>query len=360
MAQTKVRKEPTRLDYAQRGLVAVAVIALALALLYGKSSGVFASPDQITAQLANAGGSLPKGADVKSRGVIIGKVDSITRGDGGGVNVKLTLSKGQLGSLPANVVARILPATVFGTSFVDLTTHGAASAQHLARGAVVPADSSQDTLELQQALDDIDRLVKALGPGELASALGSAAQALDGRGDQIGGMIDLLDAYLHQLNPEMGQVRADVAKLADTLAVVEKAAPDLLDAVDSGLVTARTIVVEQATIATIVTGGTNLVDRSAAFLNSNQAALVRFLNSAGTMLDALYDNRVAALTQSWTTNHNLAVGIGSSIHHGWILTRDVTALDTADHYSAGSAPDYRTRSLSRTTMTSMLSQGAVR
>jgi len=360
MAQQKGRKDPTRLDHARRGLIAVAVIALGLALLYGKSSGAFANPDQITAELANAGGSLPKGADVKSRGVIVGKVDSITRSPNGGVSVKLTLGAGQLEALPANTVARILPATVFGTSFVDLTTHGAVAAQHLARGAVVPADTSQGTLELQQALDDIDRLVKALGPGELASALGSAAQALDGRGEQIGSMIDRLDAYLRQLNPEMGLVRTDVAKLADNLVILRQAAPDLLDAVDDGLVTARTIVVEKATIAAIIAGGTKLADQGAQFLAANQTPLVRFLNSAGTMLDALYDNRAAAFTKSLDTNHALGVKVPTAIHHGWVLVDIQPVLSMPRPYAGGSAPDHRTRNLSRTTLSSMLSHGVNR
>lgn len=358
MAQNKPRRELSKPDLAKRGLITVAVAGLALALLYGKSSGVFSSPDTITAQLVNAGGSLPKGADVKSSGVIVGKVDGITRSESGGVAVTLVLADGQLESLPANVVARILPATVFGTSFVDLIVHGTPAGEHLARGADVPADLTQDTLELQQALDDIDRLVKALGPKELASALGSAAQALDGRGEQIGGMIDRLDSYLHQLNPEMGQVRLDVAKLADNLELVAQTAPDLLDAVDDGLVTARTIVVEQATIATIITGGTNLVNQGSAFLTSNQQSLVTFLSSAGTMLDALYDNRVAAITQSLATNKLLGDRVPGIVHHGWALVEINTVLAMPAPYAEGSAPDYRRQALSRTTLSSMLSQGA--
>lgn len=355
----KPRRELSKLDYAKRGVVAVAVGAVVLLLLFGKNAGWFSSPDRITAELVNAGGSLPSGADVKSRGVIIGKVDSISRSESGGVAVKMTMDKGTLERLPSNVVARILPATVFGTSFVDLVTHGQPSATPLARNAVVPADKTQDTLELQQALDDIDKLVKALGPGELASALGSAAEALDGRGKQIGSMVDRLDAYLHQLNPEMGQVRTDVSKLADNLDIVARSAPDLLDAVDDGLVTARTIVVEEATIANILTGGSKLADQAGAFLHGNQADLVTFLNSSGTVLDALYDNRVAAFTKSLDTNHALRVKIGSIVHAGWLLAKVTTDADSPGTYSRSAAASY-TAALSSTTMSSMLSEGAAR
>lgn len=352
MASNKPRKEPTKSEFAKRGLVALGVILLAMGLLYAKSAGTFAKPDRLSAELVNAGGSLPKGADVKSRGVIVGRVDSITRADNGDVSVKFTLNDGQLESLPANTVARILPATVFGTSFVDLIVHGLPAADHLARGAVVPADRTQGTLELQQALDDIDRLVKALGPGELASALGSASQALDGRGDQIGDMIERLDAYLHQLNPAMGQVRADIKAFADNLEILRDAAPDLLQAIDDGLVTARTLVEEQATIAAILTGGIGLADRGSAFLTTNQQGLVRFLNSSGTMLDALYDNRVDAFTNSLTTNHNLTTKIGGIIHGGWALTYDVGQLETPSSYGSVS----RRQALSQTTLSNLISE----
>ena len=42
---------------------------------------------------------------------------------------------------------------------------------------MIPADQTQDTLELQQALDDIDRWSRRSGPAELASAMASGAGA---------------------------------------------------------------------------------------------------------------------------------------------------------------------------------------
>src|SRR5204863_8241054 len=105
--------------------------------------------------------------------------------------------------VPANVVARVLPAAVFVATFVDIVVHGKPAEDNLEVVAQVKADTTQDTLEFQQALDDIDRLVKALGPAELASAIGSAAQALDGRGAQLAATVNTLNSYLGRLNPRM-------------------------------------------------------------------------------------------------------------------------------------------------------------
>src|SRR5690348_3055542 len=181
-----VRKELTRRDLAIRGLAALAVLAVALTFLFMKSTGSIGGPRHVSAELRDAGGSLANGADVKVRGVIIGRVTGIGPGAKGGVRVDISVPQSDLDMVPANVVARILPATVFGTSFVDLVPPKgkAASTDSLRAGAVIPADRTQGTLELQQALDDIDSLVKAVGPAELASAIGSAAQALDGRSEE--------------------------------------------------------------------------------------------------------------------------------------------------------------------------------
>src|SRR6185437_11323314 len=80
MARNKnIRVELSRSDYAKRGLIALVVIAVLLVLIFVKARGVIGGPDTITARLTNAGGSLSSGADVKMRGLIIGRVTAVTR-----------------------------------------------------------------------------------------------------------------------------------------------------------------------------------------------------------------------------------------------------------------------------------------
>lgn len=295
MARNKnIRVELTRSDLAKRGIIALLVVAVALGLIFVKARGVIGGPDTITARLTNAGGSLSTGADVKMRGLIIGRVVSVSRdtapacvdvnGDAaaqavdnsslgtiGGqkaplnmacVDVKIAMDPGWLGrrvngvpSIPSNVVARILPATVFGTSYVDLRTEGPSSQQALPAGAVVAADGTQQTLELQKALDDIDRLVNVINPAKLNATLTSAAQALGGRGAEIGSLIDGLNQLFTRLTPEMPLLRTDIALLAVNLGVIQKAAPALLDGVGDSLGTLQAIATQQASLATLLTGG---------------------------------------------------------------------------------------------------------
>jgi virulence factor Mce-like protein len=339
-----VRKELTRRDLAIRGLVALAILAVALTFLFLRSTGSIGGPKHVSADLRDAGGSLAKGADVKVRGVIVGRVTGIGPGPRGGVRVDLSIPQSDLDMVPANVVARILPATVFGTSFVDLVPPKgiSASQQGLRAGAVIPADRTQGTLELQQALDDIDSLVKAVGPAELASAIGSAAQALDGRGLKLGDTIDEANAYLAKLNPKLPLVREDVRKLADNLELANQVAPDLFQATNDALVAARTIVDEKASIATLISGGLTLTTQANTLLSANSANLIRFISNSARLLDIVYANRHAGITEALMTNKLLDDKLKSVLHDGFLNSVTTFNLDVPPYYTRADCPRFGT------------------
>jgi phospholipid/cholesterol/gamma-HCH transport system substrate-binding protein len=332
------RRELRRQDYARRGVVVLMGFAVLLAAAWLRSTGAVGGDPEVSANVRNAGGSLRSGSDVKIAGVIVGRVTGITRGDDGGVRVEMRLPEDDLEHIPDNVVARILPATVFGTSFVDLVVHDSPSGTPLKAGAVIPADRTQGTLELQQALDDIDRLVKALGPAELASAIGSAAQALDGRGARIGEIVDTLTAYLTRINPRLPTVRSDLRKLATNLEVIDDVAPDLLDATEDGLVTLNTVVTQQAAIRAIITGGTSLARTSTAFLDENREQAIRVINDGAILLDALYDNRRSGISGSIGTNALLGPEIASTLKAGFLRTDAQMRTDPPPYYGAADRP----------------------
>ena len=336
-------REVSRNQLARRGLIALVALAVVGAFITLRSNGTFGSRPHVTAEVANAGGALRSGSDVKLNGVIVGKVSRISRSATGGVTVDMEMSSQDLAAVPGNVVARILPATVFGTTFVDLVVHGRPTGE-LKAGAVVQADRTQGTLELQQALDDIDRLVKALGPAELASAIGSAAAALDGRGDRIGATVRTLNSYLDRLNPRMPQVRRDLDALAATTRLVDRIAPDLLDATDDVLVTLHTIVTQEASLTALITGGTNLARISTGFLDKNQRDLVRFIDGAAVLLDAVYDNRRAGITDALAVNLALGRTLPTTVREGFVRTDGTLRLSPPPYYGSGQRPTYRTGS----------------
>lgn len=332
-------RDTTRQQLARRGFIVLVGLALIGVLISLRSNGTFGAAPHVTADVATAGGALRDGSDVKMNGVIVGKVKGIARADDGdGVSVDIEMSEQDMDHVPANVVARILPATVFGTTYVDLVVHGEPSDDPIAAGDVIKPDQSQDTLELQQALDDIDRLVKALGPEELASAIGSAADALNGRGDQLNQSVRTINSYLDRVNGRMPAIRGDLTGLATAAGVVNGIAPDLLDATDDSLVFLDTLVTQEAALTSLISGGTDLAVTAEQFLSKNQRNLVAWINDTGRFVDALYDNRRAGITDSITVNLQAGRALDAAVENGYVKTDAVLRTSLPPYY--GSAPTY--------------------
>jgi virulence factor Mce-like protein len=327
---------------ARRGVLALVALALIGVAVTLRTNGTFGSKPHVTAVVSDAGGALRKGSDVKMDGVVIGKVSSVERDESGGVAIDMEMSQEDLDYVPENVVARILPATVFGTTFVDLVVHGTPAEDNLAAGDDIKADETQGTLEFQQALDDIDRLVKALGPAELASAIGSASQALKGRGDQLAATVDTLNSYLARLNPRMPAVRADLQELATTVDVLDEVAPDLLDATEDALVFTNSLIQQEAALTALIAGGTRLAETSTAFFGDNQQRLVRWIRGMGGFIDILYDNRRAGITDAMTVNIALGNQLPGVVEHGYIDADATLNTDLPPYYGGGDRPSYRT------------------
>lgn len=333
------RRELKRNDLAKRGVVAVAVAVLVLGLTYLRTTGAFSDDPEVKATLRNVGGSLTTGSDVKMKGALIGKVSSIEEAKGK-VEVTLTLKDDSIRKVPANVTARVLPATVFGTAFVDLTAPQPSS-EMLSNGKTIAEDVSKPTIELQQALDDIDSLVKALGPAELASAIGSAAQALNGRGDQLGRIFERTNSLLNKVNPQWPLFSENIRLLAENLEIVSTHAPALLDAVDDTLVAAATLVEKQAQFTTLLTGGRSLLLKSDKFLLANKNRFLESIRLASIVTDAVYDNRQAGLRGSFLANMNLTRRAQPSFTGGWIWTTAYVTTVSPAYYS--SCPGYQGR-----------------
>ncbi|KAA1429110.1 MCE family protein [Nocardioides antri] len=334
-------RELSRHTLARRGMIVLVALAVVGALISLRSNGTFGSKPHVTTVVKDAGGALRKGSDVKMDGVIVGKVSSVQRDvDSGGVAIDMEMSDEDLDHVPSNVVARVLPATVFGTTFVDLVVHGSAAEENLEAGSVVKADETQETLEFQQALDDIDRLVAALGPQELASAIGSASQALQGRGGRLAATVDTLNSYLGRLNPRMPAVRRDLEALATTTRVVDEIAPDLLDATDDALVFLDSLVRQEAALTSLIAGGTDLANTARRFLSEHEQRLVRWIRGTGGYIDILYDNRRAGITDAISINLALGNTLPRIVREGFVQADAVINTDLPSYYGPGNRPAY--------------------
>jgi phospholipid/cholesterol/gamma-HCH transport system substrate-binding protein len=274
----------------RRAMVLLVVLALVGAFLLAIGRGVFRNDVAVSADIDDIGGSLTTGADVKLYGVIIGRLTSITPHDGG-VRLGLAVNRSESKHVPRNVEARILPASVFGTAFVDLVPPAHPDQGHLVADQVIAQDRSAKTLELQDALDSTYRVMSAVKPAELATTLAAVAGALDGRGAEIGDTVETLNSYLAKVDPQIPLLRKDLRLLASSLTTFADVSPDLLDAVHDSLTTSRTIVDKRAQLTSIIAGGTSLVDEGNRLLTDQEQPFVDTIKQAVVVVDAMHDER---------------------------------------------------------------------
>jgi phospholipid/cholesterol/gamma-HCH transport system substrate-binding protein len=340
---SRKHREPTQRDRATHGMIFLVALVLCCGLLSMKLHGDFDDTIPVSAELQNVGGSLRSGVDVKVRGMAVGKVGAL-RAQGKRVVVGLNIERRHARQIPDTVQARVLPASVFGTSYIDLVIpEGTDGARRLQAGDVVRQDVSQGTVELQTALDSIDQLVDALGPGELATALHTVASALDGRGDDLGRTIDNFTAYVDKLEPMVPKLRSDLSLLVVNLDAVARNAPDLLEATDDGRVTLNKLVDRKHKIERLLDGGMALMSETNAFLTDHEADYLKALDLSVTLVNALYDCRAGlrdTLLETGNVSRSLLTVLEDGYSHveGYVYTNgrpDYTPADRPRYTSTG-------------------------
>jgi virulence factor Mce-like protein len=266
------------------------VIALLLGLtivIYDKKLPWQAS-DKVTVQAHRIGNQLIIPADVKYEGVLVGRVSSV-HSNGDLATLDLELSKSQISHIPHNVVARILPKTLFGEKFVDLVNppDGAPPTGQLTPGQVIPQDQSHVAVELQDVFSKLIPVLKAASPADLATALSNTAQALHGRGEELGNNLAMINTYFRQLNQDLPNIQHDISGLADLASNYADATPDLLNVLRNFSKTASTFTVKRDTYAQFLAGTSGFATTATDLLNKNGSALIKLAHQSVGPLNLL-------------------------------------------------------------------------
>ena len=263
-------------------LLVPALLAWLAVAVYDKS---FSDETTVTVETGSTGNEMHQGADVKMRGVVVGRVAAI-HADGQGARLTLALRPGALHRIPAGVTAQMLPTTLFGERYVALVppADGVSGGPALAAGDTIGQDRSGDAIELQQVLDNVMPLLTAVQPQKLAATLNAVATALDGRGTQLGTTLDQLDRYLTKLNPELPALNDDIKQLVTVSHIYDTAAPDLVQALTDFTRTSGTIAEERANLSTLYGSATATSQDLTTYLRQNKDNLIRLsADSRGTL-----------------------------------------------------------------------------
>lgn len=253
------------------GVVLILILLSGVWLVNAVFNQKFTSFDEVKLNTDTIGLQLPERADVKVRGVIIGQVLE-AESDTGGAVLTLGIDPDEIKTVPSNVTASILPKTLFGEKYVELVIPNDASGTKLKKGDTITQTALP--IEVERVLNDLFPLLDSIRPAELNATLNAIATALEGRGDEIGKNIEVLDSYLKRFNPQ-------VPALIEDLKLLGEVAETYADVTPAIAATLRN---------TVKTGNTLLEQQSAlnAFLKDTTA----FSNTAKTFLDANGDNIV--------------------------------------------------------------------
>jgi len=214
----------------------VSLITLSIAMFSGKLSR--SVPVVLTSD--RAGLVMYTGARVKMRGVEVGRVGSISTGQGSpGAKLTLDIDRDQLKYIPANVGAQIKATTAFGTKYVDLIYPDDPSPKRLTSGQVL--QSRNVSTEVNTVFQDLVDVLDQIEPQKLNGVLSALAEGVRGQGERIGEATTAANEVLIAYNDRMDTIRQDWRSFKAFNDAYAGAADHIVSILDAATTTSATI-----------------------------------------------------------------------------------------------------------------------
>lgn len=176
-----------------RGLRALAgaliVVVLAALSYFGTRAalGAYSPKYVVTVVLGESGQGIVPGSDVSMRGVLVGQVGEITLTDEFEAAVELVLEP--VYAIPERATFAVTGKTLLGEKQIEVFFDGPLTEGELvADGSVI--DDPERVVELQDVLADLDRLLSAIHPDDLATVVSDGLGAFEGQELEIARAVD--------------------------------------------------------------------------------------------------------------------------------------------------------------------------
>ena len=285
----------------------------------------FTASDTVTLNTDQLAYALPNDADVKARGVLVGRVSGVEP-DGDRVRVNMEFDPAYMDQLPANVSGRLLPKTLFGERFVDLGFPDQPVGT-LEPGASIQQDTRGNAIELGRVLDGLLPVLEAVPPEKLAGTLGALNQALSGRGDELGASLVEIGRVFEGINQELPALEAGIEDLATFSQTYSEALPDLIHALDALRTTGDTVIQRRPDIADGLRRISESSEVLTGFLANNRDDLIALAADSRTSLEYLaeYSPALPCTVEQFMTaldRSDAILGVGSE-HPGIRVTIEV-------------------------------------
>nr|WP_067702608.1 MCE family protein [Nocardia jejuensis] len=250
------------------GLAVLTAFAVVLGLSALRFQGAFDDTVRVVAVMTSTGDGLPARADVKFRGMLVGTVHSVDiAAKGRRQDVRIELKSAAAEAIPSTVTARVIPANIFGVTALELVDNGAGP-RGLRAGARIAQDTSRGTAELQTTLTTLRTVLANIQPEKLGHVLGTLADALDPGARVPGSTIERLDQWVTEVHavPGVGDLLGNLGLAASA---VSRSAPDLIDALNQSVTSARTLVDRRANLVALLTSAGSALDTTNALFARN-------------------------------------------------------------------------------------------
>ncbi len=270
------RRSRARPPYKTAGLVTIVVTGLIGLLLYLQFRGDLTPRTKLTMVAPRAGLVMDPGSKVTYNGVQIGRVSSISETTHDGqpaARIVLDITPEYVKQIPANVAAAVKATTVFGNKYVALSSPKNPATQSITPSTVI--DATSVTTEFNTLFETLTSIAEKVDPVKVNLTLSAAAQAVSGMGEKFGTSLVNGNAVLDDLNPRMPALRNDIQRLAALGDTYTRASPDLWDALDHAVITARTFDSQQRDLDAALLAAAGLGDAGADVLGRSGPFFVR-------------------------------------------------------------------------------------
>ncbi|MEH3033446.1 MAG: MCE family protein [Aeromicrobium erythreum] len=255
--------------------------------------------------------NLAQGAPVKSGGVSIGRVSSISVRD---FTARVTMDIRKDERLPQGSTARLRSTTPLGELFVQIDRPRTAAAGTLRAGSVLGRDATSVAPTIEDTMSAASMLVNGGGLGQLETIVREANEALGGREPVVRSALTRIASTVEALNA--GQDDLDDALTA--LARVSRTLDERQDVVDAALREVRPA-------AAVLRRNTDELVRLLRGIDDLGDVVVRTIRASGADLESMLREVGPILEQLNTVGSRFRPGLQTVIGFARLIDRAVPA-----------------------------------
>jgi phospholipid/cholesterol/gamma-HCH transport system substrate-binding protein len=194
-------------------------------------------------------------------------------------------------------------------------------------------------IEVEKVLSDMYPLLRTVRPADINYTLTAIATALEGRGEQIGEHLVVLDDYLRQTNPKIPLLVEDLRKLGEVSEVYRDVVPELARFLRNSVRTGGTFVESEAQIKAFFSDVAGFSATSRDFLEANGDNIIRLSDQGAAQLPVFekYATEYPCLLQTMSD----WVPTMENAYRGYTLHISLETIPEQPRgYDAGDAPAF--------------------